>query len=281
MTINFSIKSARCSICGTVVAEDFLTTHLFLIHRQTLNSSARKKISPKGSAPNNINRKKPDKKKSKNNDFNSPQASKTISTSRRPATLISAPTSSTIKTQPLGTKPKKKKEWVLTVSDKAQIRKPKKYKPTFTPAWISKLIDRTSHIKNRPAVDTAIVRTNPTIHKAPQTPTAASLGEAVSKEGKAVGTVTKAGMRVRYENAPCTCGGLNENCFRCDGTGYYTREIVESFVQPNQIDEIRKHGARTATPQEISFSNDPRGDNRAIREIGRFESSPLRDDHDS
>jgi hypothetical protein len=106
------------------------------------------------------------------------------------------------------------------------------------------------------------------------------LGEAVREEGTTMAIRKQAGMTVRYENAPCTCGGLNENCCRCDGTGYYARQIVESFVAPTLLDEIRKHCVRASIPQEAGFSKDPRGADRAIRERGRFDSSPLRDDHD-
>lgn len=109
-----------------------------------------------------------------------------------------------------------------------------------------------------------------------------SLGETSANEGQVLGRQTKAGMTIRYENAACSCGGENANCFKCDGTGYYRREIVETidFDPTGKIAKFRSEIVSRPKP-EAHFSNDTRGGEYGLRERGRFASSPLHDDYDN
>ena len=111
----------------------------------------------------------------------------------------------------------------------------------------------------------------------PSRPTV-SLGSDV---GTVIGTERKPGMHVHYEKAECPCNGDNERCSRCDGTGYYTKEVVDQFTgTPSKpwVSESSRFGNRSI--QESTFSNDQRGDIYGIRERGRYGSNPLYDDHD-
>jgi hypothetical protein len=55
-----------------------------------------------------------------------------------------------------------------------------------------------------------------------------SLGQAAASEGKVLERKrNRDGSYTRYEIASCTCGGENENCYKCDGTGYYRKIIIE------------------------------------------------------
>ncbi len=77
--------------------------------------------------------------------------------------------------------------------------------------------------------------------------------------------------------AKCSCEGENENCFRCDGTGFYKSNIITNLeecrdrVQEKVIQKID-------SIQESNFSNDQRGGIYGIRERGRFSSNPLYDE---
>lgn len=114
------------------------------------------------------------------------------------------------------------------------------------------------------------------------TPQLPSLGDSALLEGKTLGKSEKAGMTIRYEVARCSCQGENENCFKCDGTGYYRREVVEQY---RHMDENKLRGQSYFNQRnsngEYRFSNDQRGGEYGIREVGRFSSNPLHDDHDS
>jgi hypothetical protein len=113
-------------------------------------------------------------------------------------------------------------------------------------------------------------------------PALGSLGESCVNEGAVLGRQTKAGMTVRYESAACSCGGENANCFKCDGSGYYRREIVEK-MKPQSLSTSPKLRNESATTPgaETHFSNDSRGGAHGIRESGRFSSNPLHDDYDN
>lgn len=102
------------------------------------------------------------------------------------------------------------------------------------------------------------------------------IAAAGESEGSYLGVRTKAGLVIRYESARCTCGGENSNCFKCDGTGVYRREIVEEVLNPDHPPQMARFG-RAVPRSEASFSSDPRGDDRGIRELGRFSSNPLYD----
>lgn len=88
------------------------------------------------------------------------------------------------------------------------------------------------------------------------------------------------GVKVRYEYASCSCNGDNERCIRCDGTGFYVRKIIDESNHDKSYEKrIFKSSSSKAT-QESSFSNDYRGSDFGIREVGRFNSNPLYDDHE-
>ncbi len=118
--------------------------------------------------------------------------------------------------------------------------------------------------------------------KADKSPQMGGLGESCLNEGKVLGRMTKAGMTIRYENAVCSCAGENSNCFKCDGTGYYRREVVESMKHVATVAVSNQREQSHISPKpETRFSNDARGGEYGIRESGRFASNPLYDDYDN
>lgn len=99
--------------------------------------------------------------------------------------------------------------------------------------------------------------------------------------GAVLGSARKSGMQVHFEKAECPCKGENERCSRCDGTGFYVKEVVDQFLTTPSTPWV-DHSARKggSTTQEVSLSNDARGDDYSVRERGRYGSNPLHDDHD-
>lgn len=98
-------------------------------------------------------------------------------------------------------------------------------------------------------------------------------------EGSTLGVENRNGQRVLYEQAACSCNGSNDRCIRCDGTGFYAREIIQSTSKKSHDKRFFKSNI-SETTHESNFSNDYRGGNFGTREIGRFNSNPLYDDHD-
>jgi len=81
--------------------------------------------------------------------------------------------------------------------------------------------------------------------------------------------------KTKLIRAACTCGGENENCFKCFGTGFYDKEIL---VTP-PFDSSNTRSSSAKKPSGLgSFASDSRGHNYSIREGGRFSSFPLHDD---
>ena len=74
--------------------------------------------------------------------------------------------------------------------------------------------------------------------------------------------------------AKCRCEGENENCFRCNGTGFYNSQIVTNIEECQDIIQ-EKRTYQTNSTQESQFSNDQRGGIYGIRERGRYSSNPL------
>lgn len=75
-------------------------------------------------------------------------------------------------------------------------------------------------------------------------------------------------------DVPCSCGGENERCFRCDGRGYYE-------VSAEKAARMASATTIAATPSSrslASFASDPRGAAYGVREQGRFASAPIHDD---
>lgn len=97
--------------------------------------------------------------------------------------------------------------------------------------------------------------------------------------GTPLGKSTVGKLAITFEQAACSCGGENENCFRCDGTGFYAKQVVPTSANsPSSV-----HGnlrLKNQPPTESSFSNDARGGDYGIRERGRYGSNPLYDDHE-
>lgn len=99
-------------------------------------------------------------------------------------------------------------------------------------------------------------------------------------EGSTLGVKRENGQKISYEQATCPCNGSNERCMRCDGTGLYVRKIMgDPSLNKLHNKRIFKPDISKIT-QESNFSNDYRGGDFGIREIGRFNSNPLHDDHD-
>lgn len=94
------------------------------------------------------------------------------------------------------------------------------------------------------------------------------LGELVKSEGH---RLTLEGNEI-FVAAKCSCQGENETCFKCGGTGFYEKKMI------NAVTNITPEGS--ISRPEVTFSNDYRGGIYGIRENGRFESSPLEDDYD-
>ncbi|MGJ7553316.1 hypothetical protein ACSFBI_04935 [Variovorax sp. RB3P1] len=97
--------------------------------------------------------------------------------------------------------------------------------------------------------------------------------------GTPLGKSTKGQLAITYEQAACSCGGENEKCFRCDGTGFYTKQVVPTSANsPSSVHSNLR--LKNQPPTESSFSNDARGGDYGIRERGRYGSNPLYDDHE-
>jgi len=80
--------------------------------------------------------------------------------------------------------------------------------------------------------------------------------------------------RSTHVEVPCSCGGVNERCYRCYGKGSYE-------VSAEKAAHLEKNAV--ATPQTLkngpaSFASDSRGSSYGIRESGRFASAPDHDD---
>jgi hypothetical protein len=95
--------------------------------------------------------------------------------------------------------------------------------------------------------------------------------------GSYLGSQKRAGMQVHFEKSECSCCGANERCSRCNGTGYYAKQVVDLMTEMVSSAPIR---GKSVAKQESTFSNDARGGIYGIRESGRFSSNPLHDDHD-
>jgi hypothetical protein len=107
------------------------------------------------------------------------------------------------------------------------------------------------------------------------------LGALARAEGRVRAEVGPGGRVVKRATVQCTCLGMNQNCFKCDGTGYCEIELVNSASSSPIISTQKPSSAHNPAPTESHFSNDSRGgDPYGIRERGRFSSNPLHDDYD-
>lgn len=118
------------------------------------------------------------------------------------------------------------------------------------------------------------LQTGDVVQKIPSSPIGTTVGTILGHE-------RKPGMRVHFEQAECSCNGDNDRCSRCDGTGYYTKEVVDQFIgtppTPRLNDPL---GTRQHSKHESTFSNDQRGGIYGIRESGRYSSNPDHDNHE-
>lgn len=76
---------------------------------------------------------------------------------------------------------------------------------------------------------------------------------------------------------PCTCGGENDRCYKCDGTGIMEKVVSwrdKHLYEPGG--RLYPGPANTVLPR--GFASDGRGDAYGIRENGRFGSGPDYDD---
>lgn len=127
----------------------------------------------------------------------------------------------------------------------------KKKKQTPTPKWMKEVI---------------IIYERPKKHKATKNTSTRS-----SKEIKPQKSSPK--IETEFIMARCSCGGERESCFRCDGAGFYRKEIVTNMDECQDRIE-RRQTYNTTSVQENQFSNDQRGGIFGIRENGRFSSNP-------
>lgn len=78
---------------------------------------------------------------------------------------------------------------------------------------------------------------------------------------------------------PCSCGGENERCYRCYGTGFHERQVIDQSLSSVNA-SVPKLDFSRRTLGLGGFASDSRGDDYSIRENGRFSSFPLFDDLD-
>ena len=101
------------------------------------------------------------------------------------------------------------------------------------------------------------------------------IGSLVSSVGLTTATsLSASGQTVLKQVVQCSCGGENSNCFKCDGIGYYEREVR---LQDGVLVDTRSSFAAArcrANAQEVGFSGDALGGSYGIREHGRFASPP-------
>lgn len=106
--------------------------------------------------------------------------------------------------------------------------------------------------------------------KKPETP------KKIKNQKSQTNQIVKASPKIKTVSikAKCSCAGENENCFRCNGTGFYKSKIVTNIEEcQDRIQEKRTQKINSI--QESEFSNDQRGGIYGIREHGRYSSNPL------
>lgn len=91
-------------------------------------------------------------------------------------------------------------------------------------------------------------------------------------------TPAPSGAQLVEIRAPCSCGGENENCYKCYGTGTYQKTVVEPRPY-EQFVKIKPDSPRVSRSRLGGFAADSRGNSYSIREGGRFDSSPIEDDY--
>ncbi|GAB2468018.1 hypothetical protein GCM10027082_19470 [Comamonas humi] len=91
-----------------------------------------------------------------------------------------------------------------------------------------------------------------------------------------LGTLLHTSRQGYYIAEACTCNGLNDGCFKCGGVGIYPRHYTE---RPDTAQSVLRKKVSKPAPLG-THANDARGEGWTIRERGRFDTSPLRDDHD-
>lgn len=110
-----------------------------------------------------------------------------------------------------------------------------------------------------------------------------SLGEMASSVGKLISKTSQTPNHLTQKYiSPCSCQGMNQNCFKCSGTGYCEREIITTPSPHKNSLAANLSDLKTHQPKsEVSFASDSRGGIYSIRENGRFTSDPIEDDYDN
>lgn len=106
-------------------------------------------------------------------------------------------------------------------------------------------------------------------------PTQRPLVKTKGKAVKQLSTKLTLNRPALLANIPCSCGGENENCYRCFGAGYYEVSEADAMRLARQV-------ASTPAPQRLGpvrFASDARGAAYGLREQGRFSSEPVHDDY--
>lgn len=104
-----------------------------------------------------------------------------------------------------------------------------------------------------------------------------SLGEMANSSGTQIEAQKSIETGTAEYTAECSCRGFNQNCFRCDGTGYYQRKILLEAKSQSHPNITR---SKTTPKPETTFSSDSRGGFYGIRENGKFSSNPISDNYD-
>lgn len=104
-----------------------------------------------------------------------------------------------------------------------------------------------------------------------------SLGEMANSTGTQIEAQKSIETGTAEYTAECSCRGFNQNCFRCDGTGYYQRKILLEAKSQSHPNITR---SKTTPKPETNFSSDSRGGFYGIRENGKFSSNPISDNYD-
>lgn len=76
-------------------------------------------------------------------------------------------------------------------------------------------------------------------------------------------------------SSPCSCQGLNENCFKCWGSGQEQKQVATS---PGSDTTLFGRASKNS-PKLGSFASDSRGNEFALREKGQFDSRPICDSY--
>jgi hypothetical protein len=170
---------------------------------------------------------------------------------------------------------KTKKPKAARILQKTTVKKSKKKNP-----YNELLKEKTSaatHQEN-------IIRKSLVLNYTNTKPTAEpSLGEMIKSAGKFIPkTSSSPDSSIQKYISTCSCQGINQNCFKCNGSGYCERDIIADPSMQNNSPITNSLNSKKHPPKsETSFAADSRGGIYSIRENGRFMSNPIEDDFDN